>query len=761
MQAAGLNIVVTSNTQNAVSGINQVTNSLNNAGSAAASASSAVGNATTAINRLAPASSAAAAGITNLSRAINSGQASFAGVAPIAQQAARGYGVYRQSLFDTFSAQQQFAIAARNGTLTLSRVGQSAVSTARQVNTLPPAMNAANAAVSRFGNGSNRTGQAIMNFGRVLSDLPFGFIAIQNNIDPLLRSLGLGAGLGLAFTILGSLTTVAVQKYGSLSNAIKELTGTMTEADRAQKRFNDLMKEAGKSAGPQIAQLELLRSALLDINISEKERIGIVGEYNKVADKGNEISKTQINDLSAINRLINAQIELIGKRAIAQAAENKLGEEASKLLEVQTRTKPILDRVTNALLSQSSAAADAAKGVKALRLATPDEVKSDTAFQKSVTSQFTELAKIRSSPEFIAAEKELRLAQEEFNKQLGQIAGVVDIDGLIGPGSKKATKHIKDVSDVLKELEKNLLTTNALFVNSGDTLEKLTEDQISNYQNALASLIDIKILPGNTIFDQLKSRLDGLQQSIVKTKVDIPVNVNLRQGPQSDNSLFKKSLTEVQGLDKPLSIPIVVNPDFRINKATSNSLMTKKMGEALQATPFKPQVDKFTSSLNDLIQTSIEGGIGSISEALGNALVTGDFTGVIGGFVNAVAGFMQKLGVSLIATGIGLEAFKESLKNLNGFAAVAAGAALVVAAGAFRAIASGGIGSFATGGTAFGPQLALIGDNPQRKEHILSDNQLERIADGGGGELVGRFELDGNILSLAVQRSDRMRNRIN
>ncbi len=112
----------------------------------------------------------------------------------------------------------------------------------------------ATAAVETFDKNVKKTvsssGQATLalsNLGRVASDAPFGFIAIANNIEPLVQSLqslgrqsgGLGGtlkalgaslagpgGLLLGFSLVSSAVTVAVQKYGSLGNAINALFGS-------------------------------------------------------------------------------------------------------------------------------------------------------------------------------------------------------------------------------------------------------------------------------------------------------------------------------------------------------------------------------------------------------------------------------------------------------------------------------------------------------------------------------------------------------
>lgn len=196
-----------------------------------------------------------------------------------------------------------------------------------------------------------------------------------------------------------------------------------------------------------------------------------------------------------------------------------------------------------------------------------------------------------------------------------------------------------------------------------------------------------------------------------------------------------------------LSLATVVDDSLKnVDKAAQSNL--SKIN-----TKFTAQIDEFSKQVAKIANVNLVNGISSISEAIGEAIVSGNAGGILKAFVSSISNFLTELGTTLIATGVGIEAFKASLQSLQGGAAIAAGAALIVAAGAFRALAAN---SFATGGTAYGPQMAIIGDNPARKEHILSDTQLEDIAGGArwdGGQLVG--VLRGQDLMIVVERAGR------
>lgn len=115
---------------------------------------------------------------------------------------------------------------------------------------------------------SGKATQALGNLGRVASDLPFGFIAIGNNIEPLIQSFqSLGkasggakeafkaiggslvgpAGILLAFSVVSSAVTVAIQKYGSLEKALNAVLGKQTAFDKVVLKAADSLKKYNES----------------------------------------------------------------------------------------------------------------------------------------------------------------------------------------------------------------------------------------------------------------------------------------------------------------------------------------------------------------------------------------------------------------------------------------------------------------------------------------------------------------------------------
>jgi len=131
-------------------------------------------------------------------------------------------------------------------------------------------------------------------------------------------------------------------------------------------------------------------------------------------------------------------------------------------------------------------------------------------------------------------------------------------------------------------------------------------------------------------------------------------------------------------------------------------------------------------------------------------------------FASSLAGFLGTFGKALIAQGIAIDAFKESLKSLDPAIAIIAGVGLLTASTLVRnAMAKGSqVQAFADGGIVSGPTLGLMGEYPGARnnpEVIAPLDKLQSMINTGGsnGELVASTRFDGRDLWLAVNRYEK------
>ncbi len=176
------------------------------------------------------------------------------------------------------------------------------------------------------------------------------------------------------------------------------------------------------------------------------------------------------------------------------------------------------------------------------------------------------------------------------------------------------------------------------------------------------------------------------------------------------------------------------------------------------------------SQMNDMVAVSVDlaGQASNAFIGLGEALA-GVATGTmnVGQFMASMltqlADMLAQIGSQFIAAGVAAMQFYANL-IANPAAAVAAGVALTTAAGLIKVL-GGKLAAeppaLAKGGLAYGPTLAMVGDNPGASvnpEVIAPLDKLQQMMGGGNVTVTGR--LDGRDILLSSERSNLDRNRV-
>lgn len=207
--------------------------------------------------------------------------------------------------------------------------------------------------------GSAQASFALTNLGRVAQDAPFGFIGIQNNIQPLLesfqrlkaesgstggalkalgQSLVGGGGLLLAVSLVTSALTVLAQNPDKVAGALNYLSGVVDNATESQKKYNEEVISNVATAKLEISNLENLISIAKDETLSRNARLEalkkVKAEYPEQLEflRLENIGSKQAAD--AINLLSDSLI----RKAKIQAAEKLLGDAFVKQLESTTKS---------------------------------------------------------------------------------------------------------------------------------------------------------------------------------------------------------------------------------------------------------------------------------------------------------------------------------------------------------------------------------------------------------------------------------------
>ena len=203
-----------------------------------------------------------------------------------------------------------------------------------------------------FEKSSNTAGFALQNLGRVAQDTPFGFIGIQNNLNPLLESFqrlrqesgsNIGAfkalgqsltgagGVGLALSLVGA----AILIY---QNGIAGFNKKTKEAKEETDKFKESLNSLATAASNEIGALSLLFDASQNLNIPLSNR-------KKIVDKLQEQYPSYFKNLSdeeilagkAGNAYKQLTQDLINS-GIARAGESLISAKVKELADFQLQT---------------------------------------------------------------------------------------------------------------------------------------------------------------------------------------------------------------------------------------------------------------------------------------------------------------------------------------------------------------------------------------------------------------------------------------
>lgn len=209
---------------------------------------------------------------------------------------------------------------------------------------------------SAIAKSSNTAGNALSNLSRIAQDAPFGFIGIQNNLNPMLESFqrlkvesgstgaalkqmaaGLigPAGIGIALSV----GTALLVSFGDKLFKTKEVT---TEAARAFQEFGKVQQEANKNAAKDIINAKILYEASQNVAIAMKDRLKAATELKDLYPQ--LLGKYSAEDI-ALGKAKTAYASLteeIIKNARAKAYAAKISELEAKKLDAEVQINKII-----------------------------------------------------------------------------------------------------------------------------------------------------------------------------------------------------------------------------------------------------------------------------------------------------------------------------------------------------------------------------------------------------------------------------------
>lgn len=405
---------------------------------------------------------------------------------------------------------------------------------------------------------------ALTSLSLVAQDLPFGFIGIQNNLPRVIQTLGdlskssqkssidlkqlIPSALFLGFSAITAAVTVAVQNFGSLSNAIDALFGKkidplLQRASESFKKFNEELltvkeysTQASSSQDGLAIKLQVLSGIVLDLTKSETERKNALDQLQKL-DK---------------QRFANFDIEKGKLEGLKQAVD-----QYTQSLIAQAVAKKFEDKVADASISLNQ---------------------QRDAFDKLIVSQKN------YENTFPGVEQEL----VNFNKRVEETNDLIKRN-LIEPGTIiLPTERVSEYQKILKQVAEAQNRVGESF--------KIYEEISKTFQDAIVNAnqyYQITTSGEQKTTKALKEKIEVLRTVLERPAVILPdLNKRLREGLKGLEE-FRRKNNEINTNLKPATFlpgPAIIAEQKRIDE------ILKKFFEArtiLQNTFFNPLTDLF------------------------------------------------------------------------------------------------------------------------------------------------------------------------
>lgn len=646
--------------------------------------------------------------------------------------------------------------------------------------------------------GSNQAAAALTNVGRVAQDLPFGFIGIQNNLNPLLESfqrlkvetgssgaalkaLGgslIGAGgIGLALSIVSSAFVIfqnGIAGFNSKSKEAKE------RADKLKDVLRDIAlitKEAAASVEGQVAQVQALAN--------------VVGNSNKPYQD----RKRALEELKDINK------SYFGDLQLEDAATGKLTKTVTEYTNALINSA-IQKEFVNDIAKIAKAVVEGDEEVKKSRLKLSQARNEETRAQQVANATRREgvsidNVSINAKRKVAQAEKELADANEKVTSLLVQEALLrgnlnkaveegLKFKDLDTKGSKKeedllkkrlaALEKIKDITKDatalvgLQEAIFDLQVKIAIRDQGKNKLSKQELDQqLKGYQDQLNEAfknqaIELESIPKVKFSSTARLEINDIISKAFTSKDKIilsigekGVEVNVKKESVDITDLQGK-IAKATGFDK--KIPVRTEFEIDVDLFGLKTANFKKALREIKKNLLEQVKDVFSGGLTDVFAGLGEGLGESFAEAISGSDFGDGLKKAAQNILSIVGSVMQQLGKALIAAAIKIKLLKETFEKFaiaNPALAIVAGIGLVAAGALIKNIKFDGP-KFATGGIVSGPIIGQIGEM-HRPEVILPLDRLPQmlrsIGGGGGNDLQMVPIINNEGLYLAVQRGAR------
>jgi len=587
----------------------------------------------------------------------------------------------------------------------------------------------------------------------------------------------------LALTTGGWITIIAASAI-----AVGLLVNNYNNASKPMDTFNDHLSVGAKNARKESVEFNSLMNVLQDANSSLISRSKALETINT---KYSDYLPNLLEEATSIDAVRIAQekgnIALQNKFKVL-AAQGVLEKQQKKLLDLEEQLFIAEQNRTKFQKQQQGPT---------------------TGFGSNVSTQYD----VQGS-NIDALKTKIETLKNAYNKTEASLVTLTDKQSLYN--DKLKAEKIENLTNKVKDLNVFLEEGSAKYGKNSETVKNL-KDEITKYQSQLDVLQNTKQKEINSndnlnnSTDKIKTKYELLNEQLKDTEEKYK-NVVLTQGALSTDAIqlaekynylqdtlnkVNEQWDKIEGRDfdvTPLpqfSVPKETSfkdifPDDLVDKIKSSigfvdgvSQSMRSLGDtseevgsivkgAITENIVQPMTDaqyaiestmvdigKLNDQLTDLVENTLTEVAFALGEQLGNALAGAGFS--INMILMPIADALVQFGKMAIAAGVAALNIKIALETLGGVGAIAAGIALVALGTFVKSQLK--TPALAEGGLAFGPTMAMVGDNRNAgidPEVIAPLSKLKAMLGdtGGGTPYILKTSISGTDLQLILERTD-------
>ena len=593
------------------------------------------------------------------------------------------------------------------------------------------------------------TGQAVTDFSRVIQDAPFGFVAIQNNINPLIESFGrlkaeaastgtsllktLGgaltgpAGIGLAVAAASSAITLFTNGLGAWTRGFGSAKDAADGATKAAEKWAQGLSSINAEIGKEATQVGIIVGLLDKGNLSRNEQVSAIEKLIKISpDYFGGLNKEKAS-LDQINTAYTTYLANLDKEFQAKAIELKLQELYNQKLDIEGNKKLYGDLTQQIKDLNKELAARPTKNIGGVDVVDLARISELNAKLKTLKEQSGQAFKTAFGSNILNANDNLKDINAQIDALMKKRVELGNL-GIVPPIKEKDKKEIDVLAERIKALQE-LLSKGLLGIQGRDELIDLRAQIIVRDQNKNHFTdAEVQKLIGD-LDNEINSKLKGKEINLKSMGVNF----------EPDTIDTSKALKGIKS-GSVFTVPVDVDLKLKFENA-----------------------QKALADLNRQIEDSIGNLVSDLANNLGDAIggiVTGKgLKDAFENFGQTIGAFMKQVGQAFIKFAVQMIVIDKAINSLKPELALIAGVAMVAIGSAIQQSIVKQT-PFAKGGIVTGPTNALIGE--AGPEVVFPLNQLNRFIRTNMTQAPQRIQVEGvisgNNILLANRRAQKNQN---